>query len=230
MLEDSIPLPAKPAAILFDLDGTLVDSAADLAWAMDILLARKGKGTLSYPQFRATVSQGSVAMLSNAFELAPSDPEIEMLRPEFLAIYSEHLSSKSECFDQIEEALATIEAKGIPWGIITNKPTALTIPLLDKLNLSSRSGCVVCGDTLEFRKPHPAPMLLACAQLNVVPEKCVYVGDAPRDIEAAQGACMASIAAAWGYLSPGDKPTQWGAAKVIDTSGEFADWVSDYLE
>lgn len=229
MLEDSIPLPAKPAAILFDLDGTLVDSAADLAWAMDILLARKGKGTLSYPEFRATVSQGSVAMLSHAFELDPSDQQIEVLRPEFLNIYSEHLSSKSECFDQIEEALSTIEAKGIPWGIITNKPTALTTPLLDKLNLSNRAGCVVCGDTLKFRKPHPAPMLLACEQLNVTPEECVYVGDAPRDIEAAQGACMASIAAAWGYLSPEDQPAQWGAAMVIDSSSQFTDWVNAYL-
>jgi phosphoglycolate phosphatase len=229
MLEDSIPLPAKPTAILFDLDGTLVDSAADLAWAMDILLARKGKGTLSYPAFRATVSQGSVAMLSHAFELASTAPEIEILRPEFLTIYSEHLSAKSECFAGIENALQTIEKSGIPWGIVTNKPTALTTPLLDKLNLSSRAGCVVCGDTLKFRKPHPAPMLLACEQLGVMPEECVYVGDAPRDIEAAQGACMASIAAAWGYLSTEDKPAQWGAAKVISTSNEFADWVQAYL-
>lgn len=229
MLEDSIPLPAKPAAILFDLDGTLVDSAADLAWAMDILLARKGKGTLSYPEFRATVSQGSVAMLSHAFKLDPADPQIEVLRPEFLDIYSEHLSAKSECFEGIEEALNTIEASGIPWGIITNKPTALTTPLLDKLNLSNRAGCVVCGDTLKYRKPHPAPMLLACEQLNVMPEECVYVGDAPRDIEAAQGTCMASIAAAWGYLSPEDQPANWGAAQVIDTSGEFADWIKNYL-
>lgn len=229
MTEDSIPLPARPAAILFDLDGTLVDSAADLAWAMDILLARKAKGTLSYPEFRATVSQGSVAMLSHAFGLAPTDPQIDTLRLEFLGIYSEHLSSKSECFEGIEETLSTIEASGIPWGIITNKPTALTTPLLDKLQLSKRAGCVVCGDTLKFRKPHPAPMLLACQQLGVVAEECVYLGDAPRDIEAAQGACMASIAAAWGYLSDEDQPALWGAAEVIETSGELADWMRSYL-
>ncbi len=211
--------------VLFDLDGTLLDTAPDLAFALNQVLIEQQREPLPFEQIRPWVSHGGKTMIRNGFNFVKHEPAIDLIHKQFLAIYSSHIADKSVFFPDMETVLANLEAKKLQWGIVTNKPAWLTDPLLQKLNLTNRSGCNVSGDTLPQSKPHPAPLLHACELLNTTPENCIYVGDAERDIEAGQRAGMQTLVAAYGYLADSDKPEQWGADGILQQPLDLLTWI-----
>ncbi len=213
------------SCVLFDLDGTLVDTAPDMANALNRTLVNHGRRPLAFEAIRPSVSLGGVALVKLAFELDEADPELDRLRKEFLAIYRDNLSSESCLFPGMELVLAGLEEISASWGIVTNKPAWLTNPLMQDLQLDARTGCIVSGDTLEQRKPHPAPLLHACELLQCNPGETVYVGDARRDIEAGASAGMTTLVAAYGYIDKADNPDDWGADGLVDSPEEILSWV-----
>ncbi|NIW25528.1 MAG: HAD-IA family hydrolase [Gammaproteobacteria bacterium] len=202
-------------AVLFDLDGTLVDTAPDLCAVLTALLSRHSRPPLPYAVARNEVSNGAIGMIRTAFADARSEEEIERLRLDFLEIYLEGVCINSRIFSGLDDILQRLEELRYPWGIVTNKPHAMTEPLLQALGLDSRPACVISGDRLPVRKPHPAPLRLAAEEIGFDPAQCVYVGDAQRDIEAGRAAGMATIAAAYGYIRQNEDPVDWGADLVI---------------
>ena len=213
------------SCVLFDLDGTLVDTAPDMANALNRTLVNHGRQPLAFETIRPSVSLGGVALVKLAFELDEADPELERLREEFLAIYRDNLSRESCLFPGMERVLAGLEEISASWGIVTNKPAWLTNPLMHDLQLDARTCCIVSGDTLEQRKPHPAPLLHACELLQCNPGETVYVGDARRDIEAGASAGMTTLVAAYGYIDKADNPDDWGADGLVDSPEEILAWV-----
>jgi len=202
-------------AVLMDLDGTLVDTAPDLCAVLTQLLARRKRPLLPYAIARNEVSNGAIGMLKAAFPEVSNAEELEALRLEFLDIYLESVCVYSQLFRGLDVVLNVFDEIKLPWGIVTNKPHAMTEPLLAKLGLAERPACVISGDRLPQRKPHPAPLLLAAEELGITAAQCIYVGDAPRDIQAGRAAGMATIAAAYGYIPMWDDPSRWGADLVI---------------
>ncbi len=213
------------SCVLFDLDGTLVDTAPDLAYALNRTLINHGREPLPFEVIRPSVSLGGVAMVKLGFNLDETDPEFTPLRNEFLAIYRDNLSLHSSLFPGMEQVLARLEDMNASWGIVTNKPAWLTNPLMQALQLDTRTDCIVSGDTLEQRKPHPAPLLHACEVLRCMPEETLYVGDARRDIEAGTNAGMMTLVAAYGYIDTAENPQNWGADGLIDSPEEILSWV-----
>ena len=213
------------SCVLFDLDGTLVDTAPDMANALNRTLVNHGRQPLAFETIRPSVSLGGVALVKLAFELDEADPELDRLREEFLAIYRDNLSRESCLFPGMERVLAGLEEISASWGIVTNKPAWLTNPLMQDLQLDARTCCIVSGDTLEQRKPHPAPLLHACELLQCNPGETVYVGDARRDIEAGASAGMTTLVAAYGYIDKADNPEDWGADGLVDSPEEILAWV-----
>lgn len=211
--------------VLFDLDGTLVDTAPDLANALNQTLISHDRQPLPFETIRPTVSLGGVAMVKLGFKLDETDPDFTPLRNEFLAIYRDNLSHHSRLFPGMEQVLARLEEMNASWGIVTNKPSWLTNPLMQALRLDTRTGCIVSGDTLEQRKPHPAPLLHACELLRCQPEETLYVGDARRDIEAGVNAGMTTLVAAYGYIETTENPENWGADGLINYPQEILSWV-----
>jgi phosphoglycolate phosphatase len=209
---------------LFDLDGTLLDTAPDMVKAINSLRAEENLAPLPFAAVRPQVSHGAAALVRLGFAQA-LDAEFESLRGRFLAIYRGCLAEETQLFAGMAQLLAALEHNGIPWGIVTNKPTWLTEPLLEALGLHTRAGSVVCGDTFEERKPHPRPLLHAAAQVGVAPEKCLYVGDAERDIQAARAANMRSLIARFGYIGPTDDLESWSADGCIDSPHEILQWL-----
>lgn len=201
--------------VLFDLDGTLLDSARDLHAAANALLRHKDLPPVDYAKFRPVVSKGSRAMLRVSFP-DHDDAMREALVAEFLEIYAHHLARHSTLFDGIETVLTHIESAGARWGIVTNKPFYLAEPLVEALGWSLRSAILLGGDSLPRRKPEPDQLLHACAELSVAPAHAVYVGDDERDIQAARAAGMRSIAALWGYRPPEDDPRTWQADALAE--------------
>lgn len=212
-------------SILFDLDGTLVDTAPDLSKALNSLLQRHGKAPLPREVIRPYVSHGSIGMLGLGFDKQPTDPGFDALRREFLDVYADNLCHESRLFPGMARVLNELERRNLSWGVVTNKPDFLTRPLLDALALSDRCCCIISGDTLPNRKPHPAPMYFAADQADADPGQCIYVGDAPRDIEAGNRAGMRTLVARYGYLSEQDRPEQWGANGSIDAPADLLDWI-----
>lgn len=213
--------------ILFDLDGTLLDTAPDLAAALNTVLEENRQPTLPFESIRPVVSHGGIALIKLGFGLQQDDPNFEPLRQRLLTVYRENISRHTTLFPGMETVLQTIEQRGLNWGIVTNKPGWLTDPLLKDLQLYDRAACVVSGDTLQERKPHPAPLLHACRLANSSPEQCLYVGDAQRDIEAGENAGMYTIVALFGYFTPEDQPHRWGASHTIDEPGELLTWLEN---
>jgi len=210
-------------AVLFDLDGTLVDTAPDLCAVLTALLDRHSRPPLPYAVARNEVSNGAIGMIRTAFDDALSEDQIERLRLDFLGIYLESVCVNSRIFYGLDDILHKLEKMEYPWGIVTNKPHAMTEPLLTALGLDGRPKCVVSGDRLPQRKPHPAPLRLAAEEIGFDPVECVYVGDAPRDIEAGRAAGMSTIAAAYGYIPQSEDPSSWGADLVIQRPAELLD-------
>lgn len=201
----------RPHCILFDLDGTLVDTAPDLAIALNQLLQRHGRAPLTADAIRPVASHGSIGLLGLGFGLTPDDPAFAPLRHEYLDLYEATHYRASRLFDGLAETLSHIEEAGRRWGIVTNKPARFTEPLLEHLNLRSRAACIVSGDSATQPKPDPAPMHLACQIAGVASTDCLYVGDAERDVIAAHAVGMPCAIAAWGYLGPDDQPETWRA-------------------
>ena len=197
-------------AVLFDLDGTLADTAPDLIAAVNRILAEESRPPLPESALRPLVSKGGRALLARAFADL-SEGAREPLLPRFLAAYAEALAVHTRPFEGIEPLLEAIEVRGWPWGIVTNKPEGLAVGVVAGLGWSTRSKALVGGDTLPVRKPAPEPLWLAASHLGVPPEACLYVGDDARDIEAAKAAGMPSVAALWGYREAHEDPRTWGA-------------------
>ena len=207
-------------AVLFDLDGTLVDSAPDLCHAVNRVLADLGRPSVPLSRLRQVVSKGGRAMLSVALPDL-SEHEREPLLAPFLAYYAEALAVDSVLFPGIAELLAAIEARGLRWGIVTNKPEGLAVGVVEGFGWTQRCAVLVGGDTLPQRKPDPAPIRLACERLGIAPGEAIYVGDDERDIVAARAAGMVSVAALWGYREPGDDPSTWRADHACQDAGEL---------
>ena len=197
--------------VLFDLDGTLADTAPDLAYALNRVLEEQGGRPLPFDTIRPVVSHGGIALIKLGFGIDEQAPEFPPLRQRLLDIYRDNIARETRLFDGMESLLATLEERGLNWGVVTNKPGWLTEPLLDALGLKARAATIVSGDTLPERKPHPAPMLLACEQAGSDAGHCLYIGDAERDIEAGRNAGMRTLVALFGYLGETDIPERWQA-------------------
>jgi len=201
--------PAAPRAILFDLDGTLADTAPDLAAAVNLLRTERGLEPTAYHVLRPTASAGARGMIGAAFGLTPDDEGFAVLRDGFFANYQAAMAVNSSLFDGVQELLDGIEAAGLRWGVVTNKSQRFTDPLLPQIGLG-HAGCAISGDTTAHSKPHPEPLLEAARRLGVAPEQCWYVGDDLRDIQAGKAAGMLTIAAGWGYAGA-EEPLSWQA-------------------
>lgn len=207
----------KWQAVLFDLDGTLLDTAPDFIVVLNAMLTDRGRAALPYADIRAVVSNGARALVALAFGGAPGEPEFEALNVELRDRYSRHLAVHTRLFPGLDELLRRLEAGGIPWAIVTNKPSIYTLPLLDALDLRARCASVVCPDQVTHTKPHPEPMFKACAEMGVDAAHCVYVGDHERDIAAGRNAGMATIAAGWGYIGTDEHPRDWHPDFIVDS-------------
>ena len=200
-----------PEAVLFDLDGTLADTAPDLGGALNQLLHEQGRSPLPMDQLRPHVSSGARGLIGAGLGIGPADAAYLALQQRFLAIYQDALCVGTRLFDGIPEHLYDLEARGIPWGIVTNKSQRFAIPLLEQLGLRQRSACIVCGDSVQRAKPHGHPMRLAGAVIGIAAEACVYVGDDERDVISGRAVGMRTVVAAWGYLGSSRAPSDWGA-------------------
>lgn len=214
--------------VLFDLDGTLVDTAPDLAQALNRVLEEEGRSPAPFELVRAQASYGGKAIVRAGFSIEETDPEFERLRKRFLENYSEQLCVHSKLFDGMENVLRHIETNHRQWGVVTNKPSYLTDPLMRALGLEERAACIVSGDTTAKSKPDPLPINYACEISGAETGECVYIGDAERDIEAGHRAGMRTLAAAFGYLRDIDDPRAWGANHVLNTPGEIIDWLEQH--
>lgn len=214
-----------PAALLLDLDGTLLDTAPDMGGALNRLRAEHGLEPLPAAQIRPAVSHGAMRLVALGFPDA-SGERFEALRLRFLALYAANLALGTRLFAGFEAVLASLEARGLPWGIVTNKPGWLTDPLLAALGLAGRAACTVSGDTVAERKPHPLPLLHAAGLIGVEPAHCVYVGDAERDIQAGRAAGMTTLVAAYGYLAIDEDPRRWQPDGVVQAPHELLDWMA----
>jgi 2-phosphoglycolate phosphatase len=208
-------------AVLFDLDGTLVDTAPDMIAALQSLQQAKGYAPVDYEIGRSNVSNGAAGLLRIGFPDLDETARSE-LTCEFIARYKKDLCSKTSIFPGIDLLLDALDTANLSWGVVTNKPAHLTHPLLATLGLAQRCACIVSGDTLKTRKPDPAPMLHACELVNVSPQRTVYVGDAVRDIEAGQAVGMMTVAAAYGYITDDDNPAHWNADSIASNPDELA--------
>jgi phosphoglycolate phosphatase len=212
-------------AVLFDLDGTLADTAPDLGNALNLQRERHGLAPLPMETIRPHASHGTRGLLKIGFGLGPEDSRFATMREEYLALYTAHLCLHTTLFPGIPELLDKLERQGVAWGVVTNKPARFTDPLLAQLGLRDRAVCVVSGDTCAQPKPHPAPMRYAARKAGVAPDACLYLGDAERDIEAAHAAGMRALIALYGYLGENDRPEKWAADGIIRTPEEVLDYL-----
>ncbi|HEV7912350.1 MAG TPA: phosphoglycolate phosphatase [Albitalea sp.] len=213
---------SKPIlAVLFDLDGTLIDSAPDLAGAANDLRAAHGLPALPYESFRPMVGSGARGMVGVAFDVGPQHERFPALRDDFLRRYELRMMNETRIFDAVLPVLDALEQGRRPWGIVTNKAARFTDPLVRSLGLHSRASAVVAGDTTPHSKPHPAPLLEAARRVGLAPEQCMYVGDDLRDVQAGRAAGMTTVAAGWGYLGIGEPIEAWGAKYIIRRPAEL---------
>lgn len=211
--------------VLFDLDGTLIDSAPDLVAAANAMRQDRGLEPLAYAALRPMVGAGARGMVGAAFGTRPDDAGFEALREEFLDRYATGLLERTAVFAAMAPVLDRLEAGGWRWGIVTNKAERFTQPLVDGLGLRSRAAVVISGDTTPHSKPHPAPLLEAARRVGVAAAQCLYVGDDERDVQAGHAAGMVTLAAAWGYLGQGEPIERWGAHAVLTEPGELLHWL-----
>lgn len=216
---------ARPGAVLFDLDGTLADTAPDLAGALNALRLQRGLAPLPVEALRPYASAGARGLLGAGLDLRPEHADYEAHRVAFLDLYEQMLDRDSRLFDGIDSLLSALEDRGIPWGVVTNKSQRFTPRVVAGLGLDRRASVVVSGDTTPHAKPHPAPLLHACAQIGVEPAAAIYVGDDLRDVQAARAAGMPAVAAAYGYLGEAGEVASWGADAVIHQPAALLDLI-----
>jgi 2-phosphoglycolate phosphatase len=214
-------------AVLFDLDGTLADTAPDMALTVNRMRKRRGLEPVAPEQVRPYVSSGARGMIGAAFGITPDHPDFQAMREEFLDLYGENLCVESRLFPGMAELLDQLEADGVAWGVVTNKYERFARPLIEGLGLSARSAVVVGGDTCPRPKPFPDPLLFAAAAMGVAPTRTLYVGDDPRDVQAARAAGMPVVVAGYGYLGDGPPAISWGADAVLDSAEGIARWIKD---
>jgi N-acetyl-D-muramate 6-phosphate phosphatase len=210
-----------PQAILFDLDGTLADTAPDLAAAVNLMRSQRDLPLAPYLNLRPFASAGARGLLSAGFEITPEHPQYDAMRIEFLNNYASAIAEKSHLFTHVNALLEGIDKLGLPWGIVTNKAERFTIPLIPLLGLQG-AACIISGDTTAHAKPHPEPLLEAARRIQIEPQRCWYIGDDLRDIQAGQAAGMQTIAAAWGYCGA-IEPTHWKANAILGSPLELLD-------
>lgn len=208
-------------AVLFDLDGTLIDTAPDFARVLNGMRKRRDLPDIAYERIHATVSEGARALVELGFDLREGDSGFEALRQELLDNYIEQLSIESRLYPGMDDVLRWLEARGICWGIVTNKPVFYAEPLLRDLQLSERCRTLVCPDHVKQRKPHAEPILLACSQIGAQPQASVYVGDHRRDIDAGRNAGSTTIACRYGYIDASDPVDSWGADYTVGSAPEL---------
>ena len=212
-------------AILFDLDGTLIDSAPDLAATANAMRTHRGLPALAFETLRPMVGAGARGMLGVALNTTPEHDEFIALRDEFFERYEQRLLHLTQPFAQVPQLLAALQMQNLPWGVVTNKIARFGQPITQGMTLFQQCRVHIYGDTTAKAKPHPEPLLEAARRLNVAPEQCVYVGDDLRDIQAGQAAGMRTLAAAWGYLGQGEAIEDWGAHAVIHNPMEVLNWL-----
>ena len=215
-------------AVLFDLDGTLADTAPDLARALNRVRAAHGLEPIPVAIPRPYTSSGARGLLKVGFGLGPDDARYEALKSQFLDFYAAEICVDTCLFDGMSELLAQLDQERVPWGVVTNKAERFTLPLLQNLRLGGRVACVVGGDTTARAKPHPDPLLHAAAALQLLPSSCVYVGDDLRDVQAARAAGMPVLAAKYGYLGDGGAIESWQADAIIEHPRQVLDYLRAY--
>jgi phosphoglycolate phosphatase len=215
----------RAAAVLFDLDGTLVDSAPDLAGAANQMRLQRGLQALPYDRLRPHAGSGARGMLGEALGQRPGQPGYEVLRVEFLDLYEARLLRETRVFDAVQALLQALERAGMPWGIVTNKALRFATPLAQGLGLLPGAAVLIGGDSTPHTKPHPAPLLEAARRLKLAPEQCLYIGDDRRDVQAGLSAGMGTCVAAWGYLGPDEDVQAWGAGAVLEHPLELLQWL-----
>ena len=217
------------SCVLFDLDGTLLDTAPDLISCLNQALGMHGLATVEPESVKPFISFGAAAMITEGLKNAVNKDLQSAILETMLDLYQANIAEHTIFFDGMSETLNAIEAQGLKWGVVTNKRERFTKPLMMALNLDDRAACIVSGDTTAYSKPHPEPMLAACKQAGVVPEECVYIGDAAHDISAGKNAQMKTLAAIYGYLNPVDQPETWGADALVETPEQILDWIASTL-
>ena len=222
--------PAQLKAVVFDLDGTFVDTADEFIIVVQALRAEHQLNAMDEELIRSTVSSGARALVRLSLGLEEDQPEFESKRLRLLELYSEVLGSAAKAYPGLETLIRQLQERGIAWGISTNKPRAYTLPLMEKLNFKPAPSCVVCPDDVSQTKPHPEPLYLSCSQIGCTPREAIYVGDHQRDIEAGRRAGMYTIAAAYGYIEAGDDPALWGANARVEHSTELSTLILENLE
>jgi phosphoglycolate phosphatase len=200
-----------PQAVLFDLDGTLADTAGDLGGALNQLRVARGLAPLPLDVLRPYASAGARGLIGVGLDIHPGHAEYDAMREAFLNAYERCLADTTVLFEGVGTLLDALEARGIQWGIVTNKPHRFTLPVMDGLRLTQRAAVIISGDSTAHAKPHPLPLLTACERIGVPPAATLYVGDDLRDIQAAQAAAMPSVAAQWGYIGHNGDISEWGA-------------------
>jgi phosphoglycolate phosphatase len=203
-------------AVLFDLDGTFADTAPDLGYAVNVMRAARGLEAVPEARTRPVTSSGARGLLGAGFGITPEHADYAAMRDEFLDIYEANLCRATRLFDGMAELLSALEARGITWGIVTNKAERFALPLMRQLGYGGRAACVIGGDTTGRLKPHPEPLYAAARAIGKSPASCLYVGDDLRDVQAGRAAGMKTLAVRYGYLN-GSDPASWGADAVIDT-------------
>lgn len=214
--------------VLFDLDGTLLDTAPDLTYALNQLRQERYLPELPVSSIRSIANLGSKAMLKHAFEMDEKDPGYASLRNQFFSLYQKHILDSTQLFPNIEKVLSHLEQRDIPWGIVTNKLTKHANVLLSALGLSRRTDCIICGDTLAKSKPDPLPIIHACQMLNAKPKDCLYIGDAITDVIASKAAGTKSLVALYGYINHEDDPLTWKADGYVNEPIEIIEWLEQY--
>lgn len=221
MASDPAAIGNHHLAVLFDLDGTLVDTAPDMVAVLTRLQTTRGAVAVAYDLARSNVSNGADGLIRLAFPNVDDDVH-QSLYDDYLTLYAETVCEESRLFPGLAALLDELDRGQRPWGVVTNKPRRLTEPLLAKLNLLERAACAISGDTLPQRKPDPAPMLLASRMLDVEPQRVIYVGDAARDVEAGRAAGMTTVAASYGYITVDDDPGRWRADAIVGDTVELS--------
>jgi len=224
-----MPTDFKLSCVLFDLDGTLVDTAPDLVLCLNKALSEHGLMTVKAGTIKHYISFGALAMINGSVDHSISDAVRADILDTMLDLYENNIAEHTVFFKGMADTLDAIEAQGLKWGVVTNKRERFTNPLMAALNLNDRAACIISGDTTGNPKPHIEPMLAACKQAAVMPFECVYIGDAPHDITAGKNAQMKTLAALYGYINPGDTPETWGADALIESPEQLTAWINSAL-
>lgn len=213
---------ALPSAVLFDLDGTLIDTAPDFIRCLNMLRQQHKLEALPAEHIRRSVSKGARAMIRVGFGLEPEHPDYLEKHTAFLDLYEAGVAIETTLFEGMDELLLDLESRSIPWGIVTNKPARFAIPLIEALGLAERCATLICPDHVTERKPHPEPLFLACREIGAEPKQAIYVGDHERDIEAGRNAGMRTIAVRYGYIEQPESVDLWQADIIVDTVSDLA--------